>query len=101
MEGRVAFAARGISLRLYPHQLDDPTAVLDELQHQAKLAETAGFDGVMLSERHGGAWGQIPNPLQAAGFLLGATSTLWVAAAPLLLPLRRPAIVAEEVAWLA
>lgn len=90
-----------VSLRLYPHRLASARAVLDELEHQAALAERAGFDGVLLSERHGGAWGQIPNPLQVAGFLLAATERSWVAPCPLLLPLRRAAIVAEEVAWLA
>ena len=94
------FAPGSVSLRLYPHQLDQPTAVLDELQHQAALAVGSGFDGVMLSERHGGAWGQIPNPLQAAGWLLGSMPTGWVAPCPLLLPLRRTAIAAEEIAWL-
>lgn len=94
------FAPGSVSLRLYPHQLDQPTAVLDELQHQAALAIQSGFDGVMLSERHGGAWGQIPNPLQAAGWLLGAMPAGWVAPCPLLLPLRRTPIAAEEIAWL-
>ena len=94
------FAPGSVSLRLYPHQLDEPTAVLDELQYQADLATRSGFDGVMLSERHGGAWGQIPNPLQAAGWLLGAMPGGWVAPCPLLLPLRRTRIAAEEIAWL-
>ena len=97
---RGPFAPGSVSLRLYPHQLDQPTAVLDELQHQAALAIRSGFDGVMLSERHGGAWGQIPNPLQAAGWLLGAMPEGWVAPCPLLLPLRRTSIAAEEIAWL-
>ena len=98
--GNAPFAPGSVSLRLYPHLLDEPTAVLDELQHQADLAIRSGFDGVMLSERHGGAWGQIPNPLQAAGWLLGAMPAGWVAPCPLLLPLRRTQIAAEEIAWL-
>ena len=97
---RPPFAPGSVSLRLYPHQLDQPTAVLDELQYQADLAVRSGFEGVMLSERHGGAWGQIPNPLQAAGWLLGAMPNGWVAPCPLLLPLRQSAIAAEEIAWL-
>lgn len=94
------FAPGSVSLRLYPHQLDQPTAVLDELQHQAALAIRSGFDGVMLSERHGGAWGQIPNPLQAAGWLLAAMPAGWAAPCPLLLPLRLTQVAAEEIAWL-
>ena len=94
------FATGSISLRLYPPRLDDPTQVLDELTAQAALAVASGFTGVMLSERHGGAWGQIPNPLQIAGWLLGAMPHGWVAPCPLLLPFRRAAVVAEELAWL-
>lgn len=90
-----------MSLRLYPHALADPTAVLDELQGQAQLAIANGYEGVMLSERHGGAWGQIPNPLQVAGWLLAALDRGWAAPCPLLLTLRTPAVAAEEIAWLA
>ncbi len=72
-----------------------------ELRDQAVLGVEAGFDGVMTSEHHGGFAGYMPNPLQAAGWLLEAMPTGWAAACPLLLPLRPPALVAEEVAWLA
>jgi alkanesulfonate monooxygenase SsuD/methylene tetrahydromethanopterin reductase-like flavin-dependent oxidoreductase (luciferase family) len=96
---RAPFASRSVSLRLYPHAIA-PTARLAELEHQAALAADVGFDGVLLSERHGGAWGQIPNPLQAASWLLAAMAQGWVAPCPLLLPFRRPAVVAEEIAWL-
>lgn len=95
-----AFAPGSVSLRLYPHDLP-ATARLDELETQAALAIGSGFDGVMLSERHGGAWGQIPNPLLVAGLILAAVPGGWAAPAPLLLNLRRPATVAEDVAWLA
>lgn len=89
------------SLRLYPH-LDRPApAVVEELRTQARLAAEHGFDGVMTSEHHNGFYGYIPNPLQIAGWLLEAMPTGWAAACPLLLPLRPPTIVAEEVAWLA
>jgi alkanesulfonate monooxygenase SsuD/methylene tetrahydromethanopterin reductase-like flavin-dependent oxidoreductase (luciferase family) len=55
----------------------------------------------MTSEHHGGFAGYMPNPLQAAGWLLEAMPTGWAAPCPLLLPLRPAALVAEEVAWLA
>lgn len=98
-----AFAAGSISLRLYPH-LDtglDAPAIVTELTAQAALAAGAGFDGVMTSEHHGGFAGYLPNPLQAAGWCLEEMTTGWAAPCPLLLPLRPPALVAEEVAWLA
>jgi alkanesulfonate monooxygenase SsuD/methylene tetrahydromethanopterin reductase-like flavin-dependent oxidoreductase (luciferase family) len=79
----------------------DATPLVDEMCAQADLAARHGFDGVMTSEHHGGFAGYIPNPLQAAGFLLDAMPTGWAAPCPLLLPLRPPALVVEETAWLA
>ena len=55
----------------------------------------------MTSEHHAGFHGYLPNPLQAAGLCLESMAHGWAAPAPLLLPLRPPALVAEEVAWLA
>jgi len=91
-----------ISMRLYPHNdLGDARAIVAELRTQAQLASSAGFDGVMNSEHHGGFSGYSPNPLQMAGWLLEAMPTGWCAPCPMLLPIRPVALVAEEVAWLA
>jgi alkanesulfonate monooxygenase SsuD/methylene tetrahydromethanopterin reductase-like flavin-dependent oxidoreductase (luciferase family) len=95
------FAPGSISLRLYPHNDLPATQIVDELRTQAALAAEHGFDGVMTSEHHGGFHGYLPNPLQAAGFCLEKMPQGWAAPAPLLLPLRPPALVAEEIAWLA
>ena len=95
------FAAGSVSLRLYPHNDLPAPAIVDELRTPAALAATHGFDGVMTSEHHGGFHGYLPNPLQAAGWCLEVMATGWAAPSPLLLPLRPPALVAEEVAWLA
>ncbi len=95
------FVRGSISLRLYPHNDLPASDVVAELCAQAALASASGFDGVMTSEHHGGFPGYLPNPLQAAAFLLEESSLGWVAACPLLLPLRPTAQVAEEVAWLA
>lgn len=92
-------APRSVSLRLYPCP-GSPTEQLDELRHEARLAEHVGYDGVMVSEHHAGFPGYLPNPAQLAGFLLAATDRLWVAPCPLLLPLKARALVAEELAWL-
>ena len=95
------FAAGSVSLRCYPH-LDLPAPqIVDELRAQAALAVEHGFDGVMTSEHHGGFAGYLPNPLQTAGFALDAMAAGWAAPCPLLLPLRPPALVIEETAWLA
>jgi len=95
------FGPGSVSLRLYPHNELPAWAIVDELRGQAALGAEHGFDGVMTSEHHAGFHGYLPNPLQAAGWCLEAMTTGWAAPAPLLLPLRPPALVAEEVAWLA
>ena len=93
-------AAGSISLRLYPHNDLPAREIVEELCAQAALAAAHGFDGVMTSEHHGGFHGYLPNPLQAAGFCLEEMADGWAAPSPLLLPLRPPAMVAEEIAWL-
>jgi alkanesulfonate monooxygenase SsuD/methylene tetrahydromethanopterin reductase-like flavin-dependent oxidoreductase (luciferase family) len=95
------FAEGSVSMRLYPHSDLSAPAIVDELRAQAALAAEHGFDGVMTSEHHGGFAGYLPNPLQVAGWCLESMGTGWAAPCPLLLPLRPPALVAEEVAWLA
>jgi alkanesulfonate monooxygenase SsuD/methylene tetrahydromethanopterin reductase-like flavin-dependent oxidoreductase (luciferase family) len=95
------FSPGSVSLRLYPHADLPAPAIVNELRAQARLAVESNFDGVMTSEHHGGFAGYLPNPLQLAGWLLEAMATGWAAPCPLLLPLRPPALVAEEVAWLA
>jgi alkanesulfonate monooxygenase SsuD/methylene tetrahydromethanopterin reductase-like flavin-dependent oxidoreductase (luciferase family) len=95
------FAPGSVSLRLYPHNDLPAPEVVEELRRQARAGEGAGFDGVMVSEHHGGFAGYLPNPIQTSGFLLDATDSVWVAPAPVLLPLRPVALVAEELAWLA
>ena len=94
------FAPGSVSIRLYPHNELASEAIVREVCDQARLALQSGFDGVMTSEHHGGFAGYMAQPLQMAAFVLEETDTGWAAAAPLLLPLRSTALVAEEVAWL-
>ena len=102
MSGSSEAMRRGsVSLRLYPHLGLPPGDIVRELLEQARLAERAGFDGLMISEHHNAFAGYLPNPIQAAGWLLDVTTSMWAAPCPLLLPLRPPALVAEEIAWLA
>ena len=96
------FAPGSVSLRLYPHNDLDAAAIVDELRGAGRARRCEhGFDGVMTSEHHGGFAGYLPNPLQVAGWCLEAMTGGWAAPCPLLLPLRPPALVAEEIAWLA
>jgi len=101
MASTAPFARGSVSLRLYPHNDLAASAIVEELRAQAALAAEHGFDGVMTSEHHGGFAGYLPNPLQAAEWCLEAMSRGWAAPAPLLLSLRPPALVIEEIAWLA
>lgn len=94
------FGPGSISLRLYPHNDLPAEAIVRELCTQARLALDSGFDGIMTSEHHGGFAGYLAQPLQMAAFVLEEHPAGWAAAAPLLLPLRPTALVAEEVAWL-
>jgi alkanesulfonate monooxygenase SsuD/methylene tetrahydromethanopterin reductase-like flavin-dependent oxidoreductase (luciferase family) len=94
------FGPGSVSLRLYPHNELPAEAIVGELCTQAGLALNGGFDGIMTSEHHGGFAGYLAQPLQIASFVLQEHATGWAAAAPLLLPLRSTALVAEEVAWL-
>jgi alkanesulfonate monooxygenase SsuD/methylene tetrahydromethanopterin reductase-like flavin-dependent oxidoreductase (luciferase family) len=97
---RGPFAPESISLRLYPHNELAAERIVEELCAQAVLALDNRFDGIMTSEHHGGFAGYMAQPLQMASFVLEEHATGWAAAAPLLLPLRSTALVAEEVAWL-
>lgn len=99
-EGSAPFGRGSVSLRLYPHNELPAPGIVRQLCEQAGLALEGGFDGVMTSEHHGGFAGYMAQPLQMASFVLEEHPNGWATAAPLLLPLRPTALVAEEVAWL-
>ena len=94
------FGPGSVSLSLYPHA-SPPGEQMETLLRQGELATRSGFDGVTVAEHHGGFPGYLPNPLQITGWLLDRMERGWSAPLPLLLPLRSPGLVAEEVAWLA
>ena len=100
MSGVQPFAPQAISLRLYPHNELAVHDILREVCAQGVAGLSAGFDGVMTSEHHGGFAGYLPNPLQVASFILEESAHGWAAPCPLLLPLRPTAQLAEEIAWL-
>lgn len=88
-----------ISIALYLH--DGPAIeAMQWLVRQATTALESGFDGVTVSEHHAGFPGYLPTGVLAAARILGATGRGWAAPCPLLLPLRNPALVVEELAWL-
>lgn len=93
------FGAGSISLGLHLASAGDAAARAAALVAQAQEAERAGFDGVTISEHHGGFPGYMGVPCQASNWVLGATERIWSGPAPYLLNLRHPVLVAEELAW--
>ncbi|GAA2403901.1 hypothetical protein GCM10010191_09430 [Actinomadura vinacea] len=87
-----------LGLSLPPGYARDAVA---QLKRTARLAIDAGFDGVTLSEHHGGFPGYPPTPMLLSALLLEHLPAGWAIPCPTILPLRPPALVAEELAWLA
>jgi hypothetical protein len=81
--------------------MDNPTNRLETMVEMAKSAERLGFDGVTSAEHHRGRAGYMPNPLQLATMYLHETDHLWSGGCPMILPVRVPATLAEDLAWLA
>lgn len=94
-------ASGSISVGLYRRVDVTPDAALRIACDEAKLVEDAGFDGVTFSEHHLGFREYFPNPLLISAFVLERTERIWAGPMPMLLTLRPPALVAEDVAWIA
>jgi alkanesulfonate monooxygenase SsuD/methylene tetrahydromethanopterin reductase-like flavin-dependent oxidoreductase (luciferase family) len=73
--------------------------IVGRLVADASLAVEGGFDGVTLSEHHAGFPGYVPSPLALADVLRERMPRGWACAAPAILPLRNPVLLAEELAW--
>jgi alkanesulfonate monooxygenase SsuD/methylene tetrahydromethanopterin reductase-like flavin-dependent oxidoreductase (luciferase family) len=93
------FGPGSVSVGLHALDGADGGAQAAMLVEQALAAEAAGFDGVTLSEHHGGFPGYMGQPLLACTWILAATERIWSGPAPYLLNLRNPVLVAEELAW--
>ena len=94
-----AYARGGVSVGIHA-EADSPEELIAHLAGQAAAADAAGFDGVSISEHHAGFGGYVPNPLLVSDWLLDEIPRAWVATGPLLLSLRNPALVVEDVAWM-
>ncbi len=80
--------------------VSDPEGSAAELAAQGELAERLGYGSFWLPEHHFGAGGAIPAPLLLLAAVAARTTRLRVATTSLLLPVRHPIHVAEEVAVL-
>ncbi|MFF0818222.1 LLM class flavin-dependent oxidoreductase [Rhodococcus sp. NPDC003318] len=96
----IPFAPGSVSLGHYVHDFLPPHDIVSTFVDHAVLAVRSGFDGVTVSEHHAGYPTYLPNPLQATGWMLDAMPRGWAGAFPLLLPLRPPGVVVQELAWL-
>jgi alkanesulfonate monooxygenase SsuD/methylene tetrahydromethanopterin reductase-like flavin-dependent oxidoreductase (luciferase family) len=75
--------------------------IVGRLVADARAAVGAGFDGVTISEHHGGFPAYVPSPMLVAAVLLGQLDRGFACAGPSVLPLRTPITAAEDLAWLA
>jgi alkanesulfonate monooxygenase SsuD/methylene tetrahydromethanopterin reductase-like flavin-dependent oxidoreductase (luciferase family) len=76
--------------------------VLKREIEEAKLAESAGFDSVWLSEHHFGAegWDIHPNPVLTGTYLAAVTERIRIGMAAVILPNWHPLRLAEDIAML-
>jgi len=91
---------KSIALGLHPSS-GEASAAIQLLRRQAAAAEAGGFDGVTLSEHHGGFPNYLPVPALLSGHLLASTGSVWAAPCPAILTLRSRVATVEELAWLA
>ena len=92
------FADGSVSIGLYLTP-GEPLDAMRVLERHARLALSAGFDGVTLPEHHGTQPGYVTNPVLVATHLLAHVDRGWVAAAPTLASLRPAPLLAEDLAW--
>jgi alkanesulfonate monooxygenase SsuD/methylene tetrahydromethanopterin reductase-like flavin-dependent oxidoreductase (luciferase family) len=97
----IPYAPGSIALGIHALSTLPAGQQLEQAVLQAKMAESAGFDGVTLSEHHAGIDGYLPQPLQVCGYLLEETRRVWSGPTPTLLTMRNPHLLAEEIAWAA
>lgn len=67
-----------------------------DLRHDARLAEDLGYDSIWVAEHHFWYDGWCPQPLLAAASALGATSSLRVGTAMLLLPQHDVSVISRD-----
>jgi alkanesulfonate monooxygenase SsuD/methylene tetrahydromethanopterin reductase-like flavin-dependent oxidoreductase (luciferase family) len=99
LTGGAPFGKGSLSVGLYMHPDLAVEAQVRTLLQQAATAEACGFDGVTLSEHHDGFPAYAPDPSLIATWILGETQRVWAGPSPLVLTLRNPRLVAEQLAW--
>jgi len=79
-------------------QTIDTRHIYPTLIEDARLAEKFGYDGAWFAEHHFSNYAIVPNSLTLVAAIAQATSTIRLGTSIILLPLRNPIFVAEEIA---
>ena len=90
----------GIFLLMSSPDMLPSSEVYANALEQARLADELGFDYVVLAEHHFSSYGFNPNPLLLVPAIAAQTSHIRIATAVVVLPLRDPLQVAEDIAML-
>jgi alkanesulfonate monooxygenase SsuD/methylene tetrahydromethanopterin reductase-like flavin-dependent oxidoreductase (luciferase family) len=90
----------GIFLLMQSPEMLPSTEVYANAIEQARLADELGFDYVVLAEHHFSSYGYDPNPLLLTPAIALQTERIRVSTAVVVLPLRNPLQVAEDIAML-
>ena len=90
----------GIFLLMQSPDMLPSTEVYANAIEQAQLADELGFDYVVLAEHHFSSYGFDPNPLLLIPTLAERTRRVRLSTAVVVLPLRNPLQVAEDIAML-
>jgi alkanesulfonate monooxygenase SsuD/methylene tetrahydromethanopterin reductase-like flavin-dependent oxidoreductase (luciferase family) len=90
----------GIFLLMQSPDMLPSTKVYENALEQARLADELGFDYVVLAEHHFSNYGFDPNPLMLVPAMAAQTERVRFSTAVVVLPLRHPLQVAEDIAML-
>jgi alkanesulfonate monooxygenase SsuD/methylene tetrahydromethanopterin reductase-like flavin-dependent oxidoreductase (luciferase family) len=90
----------GIFLLMQSPDMLPSTEIYANALEQARLADELGFDYVVLAEHHFSSYGFDPNPLLLIPSMAAQTQHIGFSTAVVVLPLRNPLQVAEDIAML-
>jgi alkanesulfonate monooxygenase SsuD/methylene tetrahydromethanopterin reductase-like flavin-dependent oxidoreductase (luciferase family) len=90
----------GIFLLMQSPDMLPSSEVYANAIEQARLADELGFDYVVLAEHHFSSYGYDPNPLLLTPAIALQTERVRISTAVVVLPLRNPLQVAEDIAML-
>ena len=90
----------GIFLLMQSPDMLPSSEIYQNAIDQVRLADDLGFDYVVAAEHHFSSYGFLPNPLMLISTLAQHTKRVRFSTAVVVLPLRNPIQIAEEIAML-